>query len=296
MEFVTVKEKAIEWNLSEKIIQFLCNENKILGAKKVNNSWIIPANYKKPLNEKEKNNLKITPLDLAFLSECIIENQNIVTNYKINYNLTKDNMLNPKYNLKKIYSATFILDKYYNFDLEKYIGQDLNELDEYIEKIQAKHILTKTEVNNEFNKFVLLISKIILDFLKQHSHQVFSAQQIIEVVKGEKISASAVYRNLAELEASGEVKKVSKSGSRKSLYQYFDGDACKNQIHLFCGKCETSFHMNIDKAQLLSQEILATDDFQIDKGNTVIYGTCSTCKRNGNVTLHPSHEKLGDSD
>lgn len=165
MEFVTVKEKAIEWNLSEKRVQVLCNENKILGAKKINNSWIIPANYKKPLNDKEKYNLEITPLDLAFLSECIIEDQNIVTNYKINYNLTKDNMLNPEYNLKKLYSVIFILDKYYNFDLEKYIGNDLNKLDEYTEKIQAKHILTKTEVNNEFNKFVLLISKLILDFL-----------------------------------------------------------------------------------------------------------------------------------
>lgn len=121
--------------------------------------------------------------------------------------------------------------------------------------------------------------KIILDFLKAHSHEIFSSQQIIAALAEEKISASAVYRNLSELEASGEVKKVSKSGSRTASYQYFDNDACKNQIHLFCGKCEKSYHMDSAKAQLLSQELLATDDFQVDKSNTVIHGTCKSCKR-----------------
>ncbi len=125
--------------------------------------------------------------------------------------------------------------------------------------------------------------KVILDFLKSRSHQIFSAQQIIAALSDEKISNSAVYRNLADLEASGEVKKVSKSGNRTSMYQYFDSDACRNQIHLFCDECENSYHMNISNVQLLGQELLNNDQFQLNQGNTVIHGICKDCKHKPKV-------------
>lgn len=120
--------------------------------------------------------------------------------------------------------------------------------------------------------------KVLLEFLSNHPDEIFSATQIIDYFKNEKISLSAVYRNLSELEALGEIKKINKNGTREAYYQYIQAETCQNQIHLFCEKCEKLTHMNSRKAQNLSTEILEDVNFEINKKNTIIYGICKNCR------------------
>ncbi len=120
--------------------------------------------------------------------------------------------------------------------------------------------------------------KELLDYLSAHPHEIFSVTQIGEYFKDGQISISSVYRNLSELAKEGMIRKVSKSGTREAYYQYVNAKACQNQIHLYCKTCEKSYHMNQKYAQLLSQQILQEELFAIDKGNTVIYGTCKKCR------------------
>ena len=44
MEFMTVKETATKWGLSERRLQTICNEGMIPGVIKFGRSWAIPVN------------------------------------------------------------------------------------------------------------------------------------------------------------------------------------------------------------------------------------------------------------
>ncbi len=118
----------------------------------------------------------------------------------------------------------------------------------------------------------------LLDFLKAHPDELFSVAQVADCLKDEKISKSALYRNLAELEADGEIRRHSKSGTREVYYQYINDVCCKNQLHLSCVKCEKTFHMNAVRANLLLRQMSFDEEFDIDKKLTVLYGVCKACR------------------
>lgn len=54
MEFLSINEKAQEWNMSKRRIQILCKEERIGGAKMIGNMWVIPQDAKKPLDARKK--------------------------------------------------------------------------------------------------------------------------------------------------------------------------------------------------------------------------------------------------
>lgn len=54
MEYMTIKEAAAEWGLSERRLQTICNEKKIPGVIKFGRSWAIPIEAKKPIDGRIK--------------------------------------------------------------------------------------------------------------------------------------------------------------------------------------------------------------------------------------------------
>ena len=54
MDYMTVKEAAKKWNLSERRLQTMCNENMIEGVVKFGHAWAIPANAVKPEDKRIK--------------------------------------------------------------------------------------------------------------------------------------------------------------------------------------------------------------------------------------------------
>ena len=54
MEYLTVREIATEWNLSERRLQTMCNEGLIPGVKRFGKSWAIPSDAKKPEDKRVK--------------------------------------------------------------------------------------------------------------------------------------------------------------------------------------------------------------------------------------------------
>lgn len=47
-EYVSVKEMASKWEISERRIQKLCEENRIKGVQRFGRSWMIPKTAEKP--------------------------------------------------------------------------------------------------------------------------------------------------------------------------------------------------------------------------------------------------------
>ena len=54
MEYISSKEAAIQWNISERLVQRYCLENRIEGARKFGHYWMIPAKAQKPQKLRKK--------------------------------------------------------------------------------------------------------------------------------------------------------------------------------------------------------------------------------------------------
>ena len=120
---------------------------------------------------------------------------------------------------------------------------------------------------------------LLLTFLKDNPDKKFSAKEIEQALSDKNISRSAVYRNLADLEADGKIKRHTKSGSRETFFQYCDLQSCRNQIHLSCIKCGKIFHMETQMADTLVTKVESMEGFEINKGETTLYGICKNCNQ-----------------
>ena len=56
-EYMSVKEAAEKWGISERRIQKLCEENRIDGIVRFGHAWAIPKNAEKPNDRRKKSNL-----------------------------------------------------------------------------------------------------------------------------------------------------------------------------------------------------------------------------------------------
>ncbi len=52
LSFISAKEAAEKWNISQRRVSVLCSENRINGAMMVGNMWIIPSNAEKPIDKR----------------------------------------------------------------------------------------------------------------------------------------------------------------------------------------------------------------------------------------------------
>ena len=50
MDYVTAKNKAEEWGITFRRVQFFCLENRINGIIRVGKMWLIPRIAKKPID------------------------------------------------------------------------------------------------------------------------------------------------------------------------------------------------------------------------------------------------------
>lgn len=50
MDFITAKQAAQKWNITDRQVRILCAAGKINGAKQAGRAWLIPADSKKPLD------------------------------------------------------------------------------------------------------------------------------------------------------------------------------------------------------------------------------------------------------
>ena len=52
LSYISAKEAAEKWNISQRRVAILCSEERISGAMMVGNMWIIPANAEKPIDKR----------------------------------------------------------------------------------------------------------------------------------------------------------------------------------------------------------------------------------------------------
>lgn len=126
-------------------------------------------------------------------------------------------------------------------------------------------------------KYLTKQRKILLEYLAGHTDESLSATQIADAL-ADKVSKSAVYRNLSDMEKEGKLRRVVGGNSREAVYQYSGGHSCEGCLHLSCKKCGKTIHMEKQIADELVHSVAENDNFSIDRGETVIYGVCADCK------------------
>lgn len=54
MEYMTPKEAAVKWNISERRVQLLCMQDRIKGSVRFGRGWAIPQDAEKPEDARVK--------------------------------------------------------------------------------------------------------------------------------------------------------------------------------------------------------------------------------------------------
>lgn len=54
MEYMTIQEASIKWDISSRRIQVLCAEGRVKGAVKFGRQWAIPSSLEKPEDARIK--------------------------------------------------------------------------------------------------------------------------------------------------------------------------------------------------------------------------------------------------
>ncbi|MDR0764415.1 MAG: transcriptional repressor [Synergistaceae bacterium] len=125
--------------------------------------------------------------------------------------------------------------------------------------------------------------KLILDCLASDAGRHFTADEIVDILKSEgaPVAKSTVYRSLAALEASGEVRKYFLSEFSSACYQFVaDAKACAEHYHLMCVSCGKVVHFESAELGRAFREIESAQTpggFFVDGRRTVFYGRCGEC-------------------
>lgn len=54
MDYISTKEAAEKWNISDRRVLQYCNAGRIKGAVKMGNTWLIPKRAEKPIDGRTK--------------------------------------------------------------------------------------------------------------------------------------------------------------------------------------------------------------------------------------------------
>ena len=128
------------------------------------------------------------------------------------------------------------------------------------------------------SKYVTRQRKALLSWLRMRPDKLFTAQEIAEALGADSVSLSAVYRNLADLEAEGQVRRSARGGERDIRYQFMAAESCQGCLHLCCTRCGRTFHMDSGGVAALTEAVAKSDNFALDCAETVLYGVCGTCR------------------
>ena len=83
MEMLNTTEIAKKWNISERRVRKLCENNLIEGVIKENGFWKIPGNTKKPQDRRYKSRKRIAIVTNSTFAGKIIANEFITQGYEV---------------------------------------------------------------------------------------------------------------------------------------------------------------------------------------------------------------------
>ena len=59
MDYLTVKEIAFQWGITDRMVSIYCAQGRIPGAIKKGNLWLVPCDAEKPEDKRKYNSRKV---------------------------------------------------------------------------------------------------------------------------------------------------------------------------------------------------------------------------------------------
>lgn len=120
--------------------------------------------------------------------------------------------------------------------------------------------------------------RIIIDqVFSQHEH--FDADELLAQLRasgqGRKVSRPTVYRTLAELEASGLLRKMTLGG--RAVYEHDYG--YPQHDHLYCQKCEKLIEFSSEEVKRIRDAVAQQHSFRVLGHRLIINGICAECSK-----------------
>ena len=141
MEYMTTKEAEKKWNISERRIRQLLQDNRIEGANKVGNSWNIPIDADKPVDKRI-----IKPIDNKFII-------NLNNNYFDEVDSLKKELDSNKYEVvcfEKVPYSVFVSDYKNNKENIKFMKY---EVDLLIKEKQDNNLIPRIIIESKYKTF-----------------------------------------------------------------------------------------------------------------------------------------------
>ena len=154
MNFMSAKETAEKWNVSQRRVLVLCKENRIPGAMMVGNMWIIPADIEWPENAHSTSYLRDSTLRIKTFLKWAGGKAQILSEIRSKYPQGLGSSITK-------YAEPFVGGGAVLFDiLNKY---ELEEI--YISDINSELIVTYKNIRDRIDELILVLHSLQDEYL-----------------------------------------------------------------------------------------------------------------------------------
>ena len=116
---------------------------------------------------------------------------------------------------------------------------------------------------------------LVINEIKKHKD--FEINDIYEKLK-DKVGLTTIYRQIDKMIKEGIVNKfIGKDNI--TYYQYLEECDKDNHFYLKCEVCGDVEHVDCDCINELSEHILGSHKFKLDKSHIIINGVCNNCEK-----------------
>ena len=115
----------------------------------------------------------------------------------------------------------------------------------------------------------------VLCFFEENAGEQFTIDELMERLEEAAPGKSTVYRLVKKLEEEGAVRRFTREGTSKSVYQLAGASCCSEHLHIKCVDCGLLIHLD-HEAQ---DELVKSTGFVIDDSLSMLYGKCAACAR-----------------
>lgn len=161
IQYITAKEAAEKWNISQRRVSILCSENRIPNVAMLGNMWIIPKDAEKPADARKNNAKKSSDIAHPFVKWAGGKNQLLDT---LKSNLPKEIGINIKKYAEPFVGGGALLFSLINeYDFEEiYICDNNKELMNVYNTIKnncGELISVLTKMQNQYIDFAYMEEK-----------------------------------------------------------------------------------------------------------------------------------------
>ena len=154
LSFISAKEAAEKWNISQRRVAILCSENRIDGAMMVGNMWIIPSTAEKPIDKRTVRYEKEQTISLKPFVKWVGGKSQLVNELEKMLPTNGEKVLT-NYVEPMIGGGALLFNVLSKFDFEQM----------YISDINAELINAYIAIKNNVDKLISKLAEIQLMFL-----------------------------------------------------------------------------------------------------------------------------------